>query len=180
MNPSTIQPGHRLPQATLREYIPQSEACTLGPVELDARAAAAGRSLVVVGVPGAFTPACSERHLPGFVEAAEQFRRRGVDEIWCIAVNDAFVMGAWGVWTGAAPTVRMLADGSGDFTRALGLALDLSAKGLGVRSQRYAMWVVDGVVRRLNVDATGALKASDAATLLGQMPPAKEAAVVAP
>lgn len=164
-----IEIGQRLPAATLREFIPQSDACALGPQTLQVPQALEGRSLVLVGVPGAFTPACSERHLPGYVELAPRFAARGVDEVWCVATNDAFVMGAWGEHTGAAPTVRMLSDGNAEFTRALGLALDLSAKGLGQRSQRYAMWVVDGVVKALRVDASGALQTSDAATLLADV-----------
>ena len=164
-----IEIGQRLPAATLREFIPQSDACALGPQTLQVPQALEGRSLVFVGVPGAFTPACSERHLPGFVELAPRFAARGVDELWCVATNDAFVMGAWGEHTGAAPTVRMLSDGNAEFTRALGLSLDLSAKGLGPRSQRYAMWVVDGIVKALRVDASGALQTSDAATLLADV-----------
>ena len=164
-----IEIGQRLPAATLREFIPQSDACALGPQTLQVPQALEGRSLVLVGVPGAFTPACSERHLPGFVELAPRFAERGVDELWCVATNDAFVMGAWGAHTGAAPTVRMLSDGNAEFTRALGLSLDLSAKGLGPRSQRYAMWVVDGVVKALRVDASGAMQSSDAATLLADV-----------
>jgi glutaredoxin/glutathione-dependent peroxiredoxin len=165
-----IQIGQRLPAATLREFVPDADTCALGPQALQVPQALAGRSIVVVGVPGAFTPACSERHLPGFVDLAPQFMARGVDELWCVATNDAFVMGAWGVHTGAAAAVRMLSDGNAEFTRALGLLLDLSAKGLGLRSQRYSMWVLDGVVKALHVDATGALQTSDAATLLADLP----------
>jgi peroxiredoxin len=111
--------------------------------------------------------------VPGYLQNLDQLKKKGVNEIWCVATNDAFVMGAWGEHTGAAPTVRMLSDGHAEFTRALGLSLDLSAKGLGQRSQRYAMWVVDGVVQALHVDASGALQTSDATTLLADLEAAR-------
>lgn len=164
-----IDIGQRLPAATLREYVPDGEVCSLGPVEVHLPQAARGRNLVIVGLPGAFTPACSERHLPGFIDKAADFRALGVDELWCVSVNDAFVMAAWAARLGTAGAIRMLGDGSAEFTRALGLTLDLGAKGLGLRSQRYAMWVQDGIVSALHVDATGALLTSDAGTLLADL-----------
>ena len=111
-----------------------------------------GKRVVLIAVPGAFTPACSQRHLPGYVDKAADIKAKGIDEIACVAVNDAFVMGAWGRDQKTEGKVRMLADGSGDFTRALGLELDLSKGGLGVRSKRYSMLVDDGVVKSLNVE----------------------------
>ena len=111
-----------------------------------------GKRVVLIAVPGAFTPACSQRHLPGYVDKATDIKAKGIDEIACVAVNDAFVMGAWGRDQKAEGKVRMLADGSGDFTRALGLELDLSKGGLGMRSKRYSMLVDDGVVKSLNVE----------------------------
>jgi peroxiredoxin len=161
-----IEVGQRLPAATLREYVPEGQAFSLGPVEVSLPHSFSGRNVVIFGLPGAFTPACSDQHVPGFIDKAAEFRALGVDELWCVSVNDAFVMAAWSERLGTTGIIRMMADGSAEFTRALGLTLDLSAKGLGLRSQRYAMWVQDGVVSALHVDATGALRTSDAASLL--------------
>lgn len=166
----TIKIGDTLPDGVLTEYVEvETETCTLGPNAFKVADLVKGKKIVVVAVPGAFTPTCSEKHLPGFIQKAAEFKNKGVDEIWALAVNDAFVMGAWGRAEGVNGTIRMMADGSGLFTRALGLELDLTARGLGVRSQRYSMLVDNGVVRQLNVDAGGALEVSDAATLLGQL-----------
>lgn len=158
-----IQPGDRLPNVTLYEM---TEA---GPTPVELAHAVAGRRVVIFGLPGAFTPTCSARHLPGFVERAEALESKGVAEILCIAVNDAFVMGAWGQAHHAGSKVRMLADGNGEFARATGLTLDLTARGMWLRSQRYSMLVEDGVVKLLNVDAPGEFKVSDADTLLAQL-----------
>jgi peroxiredoxin len=130
--------------------------------------ACAGKKIAIFALPGAYTPTCSAQHLPGYVQAAEEFKAAGVDEIWCLSVNDAFVMGAWGRENAAGGKVRMMADGSADFTRAVDLVLDLTAKGLGVRSQRYSMLVDNGVVRTLNIEGPGKFEVSDAATLLAQ------------
>src|SRR5690606_14556333 len=119
--------------------------------------------------PGAFTPTCSEKHLPGYLEAAEQLKSKGVDEIWCVAVNDPFVMGAWGQSLGVNGRIRMLGDGSGIWTKSLGLELALADKGLGVRSQRYSALLRDGVVEKLNVEQGPGLNVSDAQTLLKQL-----------
>ena len=128
----------------------------------------AGKRMVVFSLPGAFTPTCSAQHLPGYVKLADQLKAKGVDEIWCISVNDAFVMGAWGRDQKATGIVRMMADGSAAFTKALGLEFDLVAKGFGVRSQRYSMLVQDGVVKQLNVES-GGFDVSSAETLLKQL-----------
>ena len=125
----------------------------------------AARDMVM---PGAFTPTCSTMHLPRYEELAPEFERRGIDEIVCVAVNDPFVMGAWGRDQKTAGKVRMMADGSADFAKATGLTLDLSTRGLGLRSNRYSMLVVDGVVKTLNVEGPGKFEVSDAETLLKQ------------
>ena len=164
-----IQVGDKLPAGTLREFIEvEGNGCSIGPNEFDVQKATAGKTIALFALPGAFTPTCSAKHVPGYVEKADELRAAGVDEIWCLSVNDAFVMGAWARDQKTAGKVRMMADGSGDFARATGLTLDLTARGMGVRSNRYSMLVVDGVVRSLNVEAPGKFEVSDAATLLSQ------------
>jgi len=164
-----IKVGDRLPAGSVKEYIEvEGNGCSLGPNAFDVQKEAAGKTLAVFAVPGAFTPTCSAQHVPGFVELADALRGAGVDEIWCLSVNDPFVMGAWGRDQKTQGKVRMMADGSGELTRAMGLTLDLTAAGLGVRSQRYSMLVKDGVVTALNVDQGGKLEVSDAKTLLAQ------------
>ena len=129
-----------------------------------------GKTVVLFSVPGAFTPTCSMKHLPGFVEKASEIKAKGVDEIVCMAVNDAFVMGAWGDSQKAHGKVRMVADGNGELTKALGLELDASANGLGIRSKRYSMLVEDGMVKSLNIeDAPGKADISGADNLLKQL-----------
>jgi len=161
--------GDKLPAGTLYEYIEvEGNGCSLGPNAFDVAKETAGKTVAVFALPGAYTPTCSARHLPGYVEAAEQLKAAGVDEIWCLSVNDAFVMGAWGREHAAAGKVRMMADGSAAFTLATGLTLDLTARGMGLRSQRYSMLVVDGVVKTLNVESGGKFEVSDAQTMLGQ------------
>ena len=161
--------GDTLPSATVYEYIEvEGNGCSLGPNAFDVAKACAGKKIAIFALPGAYTPTCSAQHLPGYVQAAEEFKAAGVDEIWCLSVNDAFVMGAWGRENAAGGKVRMMADGSADFTRAVDLVLDLTAKGLGVRSQRYSMLVDNGVVKTLNVEGPGKFEVSDAATMLAQ------------
>jgi peroxiredoxin len=162
-----IKVGDRLPAVKLHEYNEiETEGCALGPIEVDVAQAAAGKKIVLFGLPGAYTPTCSARHVPGYLANYQALRDAGVDEIWCVSVNDAFVMGAWGREQQAAGKVRMLGDGSAAFTHALGLAQDLSARGMGVRSKRYALLAVDGVVQALNVEAPGAFEVSNAETML--------------
>ena len=157
----TIQTGDRIPSATLLK------ATSEGPQPVETDDYFAGRKVALFSVPGAFTPTCSARHLPGFVERAEEFRGKGVDEVACVSVNDAFVMQAWGQQAGAEGKVTMLADGNGDFAKAIGLSLDASANGLGVRSKRYCMVVEDGVVKVLNVEeAPGKADVSGADNLM--------------
>jgi peroxiredoxin len=164
-----IKIGDKLPSTTLFEYIEvEGNGCSLGPNAFEINQAAAGKTLAIFGLPGAFTPTCSAKHAPGYIDNAEAFKAAGVDEIWCVSVNDAFVMGAWGRELKAAGKVRMMADGSAAFTKATGLMLDLSDKGLGLRSGRYSMLVKDGVVTQLNNENGGGFAVSDAETLLKQ------------
>lgn len=164
-----ISVGDKLPNATLYEYIEvEGNGCSVGSNAFEVNKSVAGKKIAILGLPGAFTPTCSAKHLPGYVEAAEQFKAAGVDEIWCVSVNDAFVMGAWGRDQKTQGKVRMMADGAADFSRATGLTLDLTARGFGLRSNRYSMLVVDGVVKALNVEAPGKFEVSDATTLLAQ------------
>jgi peroxiredoxin len=151
----TIAVGDRLPDVTLVRVTPD------GPEEVATTAFFDGRRVALFAVPGAFTPTCSARHLPGFVERAGDLHDRGVDEIACTSVNDAFVMAAWAK-VGGADGVTMLADGNGDFARALGLEADSSRYGMGLRSRRYSMIVDDGVVQQLNVEEPGAFEVSSA------------------
>jgi len=164
-----IQIGDKLPGGTLFEFVEvEGNGCSLGPNAFDIEKSTAGKTIALFALPGAFTPTCSAKHVPGYVEQADALRAAGVDEIWCVSVNDAFVMGAWGRDQKTAGKVRMMADGSADFARATGLVLDLTARGMGVRSNRYSMLVVDGVVKALNVEGPGKFEVSDAGTLLGQ------------
>jgi peroxiredoxin len=166
----TIKIGDRVPDATLGEYIETAtDECAIGPNNFQVADLAKGKTIAVFAVPGAFTPTCSEKHLPGYVELSDQLKAKGVDEIWCVSVNDPFVMGAWARDRKVDGRVRLLADGSGDWTRKLGLELDLSARGLGSRSQRYSALLKDGVVTQLNVEQPGKFEASDAKTLLSQL-----------
>ena len=156
--------GDKVPSATLRMLGPE------GPKPITTEELfAPGKKVVAFALPGAFTPTCSAKHVPGFVAEADKFKAKGVDTIACISVNDAFVMGAWGKDQHTAGKVRMIGDGSADWTRAVGLPLDLSARGLGVRSQRYSALVVDGVVKALNVEPTPGVDVSRAEVLLDQL-----------
>jgi peroxiredoxin len=164
-----IKVGDTLPPATLQEYSEvEGEGCSIGPNPVDVSKAAAGKTIAIFGLPGAFTPTCSAKHVPGYVQNYEALQAAGVDEIWCVSVNDAFVMGAWARDQKTGTKVRMLADGSGAFANATGLTLDLTARGMGVRSNRYSMLVKDGKVATLNVEGPGKFEVSDAETLLKQ------------
>ena len=164
-----IKVGDKLPSATLMEYIEvEGNGCSLGPNPVETDKATAGKTIALFAVPGAFTPTCSAKHVPGYVENAAALRAAGVDEIWCVSVNDAFVMGAWARDQKTGDKVRMLADGSGLFAQATGLTLDLTGRGMGVRSNRYSMLVKDGVVTALNIEGPGKFEVSDADTLLAQ------------
>ena len=165
-----IKVGDELPAVTLSEYAEvEGDGCSLGPNPVDVRQAAAGKTIAVFAVPGAFTPTCSARHVPSYLQHHDALKAVGVDEIWCLSVNDAFVMGAWARDQKAGGKVRMFGDGSADFTKKVGLELDLTARGMGVRSQRYSMLVDNGVVKQLNVEAPGKFEVSGADTLLKQL-----------
>lgn len=164
-----IKVGDTLPSITLMEFIEvEGAGCSLGPNPLDALKASAGKTIALFAVPGAFTPTCSAQHVPGYVAGFSDLKAAGVDEIWCLSVNDAFVMGAWARDQNTAGKVRMLADGDATFAKAVGLTLDLNGKGLGLRSNRYSMLVKDGKVVSLNVEGAGKFEVSDAATMLLQ------------
>jgi peroxiredoxin len=159
----TIAQGDKIPSVTVQ----QRTADGMNQVSTDEFFA--GRKVVLFAVPGAFTPTCSQKHLPGFVANADSIKAKGVDEIACISVNDAFVMNAWGADQGADGKVTMLADGSAKLAQALGLDMDLTERGMGPRSQRYAMVVDDGTVTLLNVEEAGQFEASSAETILAAL-----------
>jgi peroxiredoxin len=164
-----IKVGDKLPAATLMEFHEVAgEGCSVGPNPVDVKAASAGKTIALFGLPGAFTPTCSAKHVPGYVEKFDELKAAGVDEIWCVSVNDAFVMGAWARDQNTAGKVRMLGDGSADFAKATGLTLDLTARGMGLRANRFSMLVQDGEVKTLNIEAPGKFEVSDAATMLNQ------------
>ena len=159
----TIQIGDKIPSATLAT--PTAD----GPKPITTDEIFAGKTVALFAVPGAFTPTCSARHLPGYVDNGAAFKDKGVDTIACLSVNDPFVMGAWAKATDGSEDILMLADGSGDFTRELGLTLDARGFGMGERSQRYSMLVKDGVVTELNIEQGGEFKVSAAEHLLAQL-----------
>jgi peroxiredoxin (alkyl hydroperoxide reductase subunit C) len=156
----TIKVGDKIPSATLMQ------ATAEGPKEVSTEELFGGKTVVLFGVPGAFTPTCSAKHLPGFVNHAAAIKAKGVDTIACMAVNDVFVMGAWGKDQGVGENIVMLADGSGALTKAMGLEFDLTARGLGVRAQRFALVAKDGVVTHVAVEAPGAFEVSSAEAIL--------------
>ena len=159
----SINVGDRIPQTTLMK------ATAEGPQPIDSDEFFRGRRVALFAVPGAFTPTCSVRHLPGFVERADELKAKGVDGIACTSVNDAFVMWAWAESSGVGDKVTMLADGNGEFASALGLAADSSKYGMGTRSRRYSMIVNDGVVEQLNIEEPGAFNVSSADYLLERL-----------
>jgi peroxiredoxin len=166
----TIKVGDRLPAGTLMEYHEvEKDGCSIGPNPVNVEDLARGRKLVIFGLPGAFTPTCSAKHVPSYLENFDKLKAKGVDTIACLSVNDAFVMGAWARDQKSGDKVRMLADGSGEYTKKLGLELDLTARGMGVRCQRFSMLVDDGVVKALNIEAPGKFEVSDGATMLKQL-----------
>ena len=165
-----IKVGDKLPAVTLAEYVEvEGNGCSVGPNPVDVQKAAAGKTIALFAVPGAFTPGCSITHLPGYVAKAAELKAAGVDEIWCLSVNDAFVMGAWARDQKAEGKVRLLADGDAAFAKAVGLTLDLNGKGLGLRSNRYSLLVKDGTVVSVNVEAPGKIEVSNADSMLKQV-----------
>jgi peroxiredoxin len=164
-----IKIGDALPEARLMETTEFGEACPLSPNPVIVSAASAGKRIVIFGLPGAYTPTCSAKHVPGYLAQLDQFKARGVDEIWCVSVNDAYVMAAWGREQHTIGQIRMLGDGNGEFTKALGLENDLTKTGMGLRSRRFSLLVDQGIVKQVNVELAGKFEVSNAETMLGQL-----------
>ena len=165
-----IKVGDRLPEGTLTEFIETETAgCSLGPNSFKVSDLVKGKKIAIFGLPGAYTPTCSSKHVPSYLANYDKLKAKGVDQIWCISVNDAFVMGAWGRDQKATGKIRMMADGSAEFAKKLGLELDLTARGMGVRMNRISMLVDNGVVKQLNVEGPGKFEVSDAGTMLKQL-----------
>lgn len=163
----TIQIGERVPEATLTESVEFGPACPVAPAAINTTEALKGKKVVIFGVPGAYTPTCSAKHVPGYLQQLPQLKSKGVDEVWCISTNDGFVMAAWGKELGAIGKVRMLGDGAADFARKLGL--EFQVPNMGVRVKRFSMLVDDGVVKSVNVEAPGKFEVSDADSMLKQL-----------
>ena len=162
-----IEVGSQLPDATLYESTEFGEACPAAPAPVKVADAARGKRIVVFGLPGAYTPTCSAQHVPGYAKAADDLRKKGVDEIWCVSVNDGFVMAEWGRAQNALGKIRFLGDGSAELAKKLGLEVDIP--GMGIRMQRFSMLVESGVVKRLNVEQPRKFEVSDATTMLAQL-----------
>jgi peroxiredoxin len=166
-----IKVGDRLPDGKLMETTEFDSAtqCAMAPKEVSVGEAVKGKKVAIFGLPGAYTPTCSAKHVPGYLQNTEQLKKKGVSEIWCVATNDAFVMAHWGKDQKALGKIRFLADGSAQWAKAMGLELDLNARGMGTRMQRFSMLVDNGVVKELYVEAPGKFEVSDAATMLKQI-----------
>ncbi|MFZ3324165.1 MAG: peroxiredoxin [Usitatibacter sp.] len=165
----TIKVGDKLPEGTLNEFIEvEGNGCTVGPNTFKVEELVKGKKIAIFALPGAFTPTCSAKHVPSYLANFEKLKAKGVDEIWCLSVNDAFVMGAWSRDQKAGGKIRFMADGSAEYTKKLGLTLDLTARGLGLRSNRYSMLVDDGVVKTLNIEGPGKFEVSDGDTMVKQ------------
>ena len=165
----TIKAGDKLPEGTLQEFIEvEGGGCSIGPNTFKVEDLVRGKKIAIFALPGAFTPTCSAKHVPSYLQNLEALKGKGVDEVWCISVNDPFVMGAWSRDQKAGGKIRFMADGSAEYTKKLGLTLDLTARGLGLRSNRYSMLVDDGVVKTLNVEAAGKFEVSGGETMLQQ------------
>jgi peroxiredoxin len=165
----TIQVGDKLPEGTLQEFIEvEGNGCTVGPNTFKVEDLVKGKKIAIFALPGAFTPTCSAKHVPSYLANLDALKKKGVDEVWCLSVNDAFVMGAWARDQKASGKIRFMADGSADYAKKLGLTLDLTARGLGLRSNRYSMLVDNGVVKTLNVEGPGKFEVSDGETMLKQ------------
>jgi peroxiredoxin len=166
----TIKVGDKLPAGTLSEYIEvEGNGCSVGPNTFNVEDLTKGKKVVIFGLPGAFTPTCSAKHVPSYLADRDKLAAKGVDEIICMSVNDPFVMGAWAREQKSAGKVRMMADGSAAYTKALGLEFDLTARGMGVRCQRFSMLVDNGIVKTLNIEAPGKYEISDGDTMLKQL-----------
>ena len=166
----TIKVGDKLPAGTLSEFIEvETAGCTVGPNAFKLDDLTRGKKVAIFGLPGAFTPTCSAKHVPSYLQNIDKLKAKGVADVICMSVNDAFVMGAWARDQKAGGKVRMMGDGSADFTKALGLVLDLTPKGMGVRCQRFSMLVDDGVVKTLNIEGPGKFEVSGGDTMLTQV-----------
>ena len=167
----TIKIGERLPDGKLMETteFDSGTQCAMPPKPVNVAEAVKGKKIVIFAVPGAYTPTCSAKHVPGYLQNLDQLKAKGVNEVWCIAANDAFVMAAWGRDQKGLGKIRFLADGSAHWAKALGLSLDLDANGMGTRIQRFSMLVDDGVVKQLNIEGPGKFEVSDAGTMAKQL-----------
>ena len=167
----TIKVGDRVPDGKLSETTEFDSAtqCAMAPKEVNVADAVKGKKIAIFGLPGAYTPTCSAKHVPSYLSNRDQLMAKGVNEIWCVATNDAFVMAHWGRDQKALGKIRFLGDGSGAWTKALGLELDLNARGMGNRMQRFSMLVDDGVVKKLNIEAPGKFEVSGGETMLAQV-----------
>jgi len=166
----TIKVGDKLPAGTLSEYVEvETAGCTIGPNEFKVEDLTRGKKIAIFGLPGAFTPTCSAKHVPSYVQNIDRLKAKGINDVICMSVNDAFVMGAWARDQKTGGKVRLMGDGSAAYTKALGLEFDLTAKGLGMRCQRFSMVVDNGVVKVLNIEAPGKYEVSDAETMLKQL-----------
>lgn len=163
----TIQVGDRIPEAELFESVEFGEACPVSPTKVSVSAATKGKKIVIFALPGAFTPTCSSKHVPGYLSLLPQLKAKGVDEVWCVSVNDGYVMAAWGRDQKAIGKIRMMGDGGGELTKKLGLDVDIP--GMGLRIRRSSLLVEDGIVKQINVEAPGKFEVSDAATMLKQL-----------
>src|SRR6185436_14234281 len=163
----SIQAGDRIPEATLTESTEFGEACPVAPSQVAVADALKGKRVVIFGLPGAYTPTCSAKHVPGYLEKLADLKAKKVDEVWCVSVNDGFVMAAWGRDQKAIGKIRMLGDGSADFAKKLGLNVDIP--GMGTRMRRFSLFAEDGVVKQVNVEAPGKFEVSDAETMLKQL-----------
>lgn len=166
----TIKAGDLLPEGILTETteFDSGTQCAMAPKEVNVIDASKGKKIAVFGLPGAYTPTCSAKHVPSYLENLDKLKAKGVSEVWCVATNDAFVMAHWGRDFKAIGKIRFLGDGSATWTKALGLALDLTARGMGTRMQRFSMLVDDGVIKSVNVEGPGKFEVSDGATMLKQ------------
>ncbi|MFM1881469.1 MAG: hypothetical protein RLZZ344_1703 [Pseudomonadota bacterium] len=159
--------GQALPNVTLYEFIEEeTPGCAVGPNAFQVADMVKGKKIIVFGLPGAYTPTCSAKHVPGYVAHAAALKAKGIDEVWCISVNDAFVMGSWGRELQTQGKVRMFGDGNAEFSKAVDLTLDLTARGMGLRSNRYAMLVDNGIVKALHVEEPGKFEVSSAEAML--------------
>jgi peroxiredoxin len=164
-----IKIGDRIPDATLTESTEFGDACPVAPAKVSVAEATKGKKIVLFGLPGAYTPTCSAQHVPGYLKHLPELVAKKVDEVWCVSLNDGFVMAAWGRDQGAIGKIRMLGDGNGELAKKLGLDVDLSIAGLGLRMQRFSMLLEDGVVKQLNVESGPKFEVSDAETMLKQL-----------